>query len=67
MYLNVLAEPKVFILGHVGRSGCRSDVDAVLTAARDAHKLIEINEAQPATRSAEPDVQDVPRDRAALR
>lgn len=44
MYLNVLAEPKVFILGHVGRSGVPFDVDAVLTAARDAHKLIEINE-----------------------
>ena len=44
MYLNVLAQPKVFILGHVGRSGVPFDLDTVLAAARDAHKLIEINE-----------------------
>lgn len=44
MYLNVLAHPKVFVLGHVGRAGVPFDLDAVLTAARDAHKLIEINE-----------------------
>lgn len=44
MYLNVLAQPKVFVLGHVGRAGVPFDLDTVLTAARDSHKLIEINE-----------------------
>lgn len=44
MYLNVLAQPKVFVLGHVGRARVPFDLDAVLVAARDAHKLIEINE-----------------------
>ena len=42
MYLNVLAQPKVFVLGHVGRAGVPFDLDTVLTAARDSHKLIEI-------------------------
>lgn len=44
MYLNVLAQPKVFVLGHVGRAGVPFNLDTVLTAARDFHKLIEINE-----------------------
>lgn len=44
MYLNVLAQPKVFVLGHVGRAGVPFDLDVVLGAARDAYKLIEINE-----------------------
>ena len=44
MYLRVLEEPKVLILGHIGRSGLRIDVDAVVTGARDQHKLIEVNE-----------------------
>lgn len=44
MYLNVLAEPKVLILGHVGRTGLKFDVDEVLGRAKELGKLIEINE-----------------------
>lgn len=44
MYLNVLEEPKVFILGHTGRAGVPYDLDAVLTCAKEKHKLIELNE-----------------------
>lgn len=44
MYLNVLSQPKVFVLGHVGRAGVPFDLDTVLSAACDAHKLVEINE-----------------------
>lgn len=43
MYINALEEEKVFVLGHTGRSGVPFDVDEVLRAARDLHKLIEIN------------------------
>ena len=45
MYLQVLEHPKVLILGHPGRSGLDFDEEAVAEAARDAGKLIEINEA----------------------
>jgi putative hydrolase len=44
MYLNVLEDPKVLILGHVGRAGVPFDLDEVLTAAKEKGKLIEINE-----------------------
>ncbi len=44
MYLKALENPKVLILGHIGRSGVDFDVDEVLMAARDLGKLIEINE-----------------------
>lgn len=44
MYRAVLEHPKVMILGHIGRSGLDFDVDEVVGAARDLHKLIEINE-----------------------
>ena len=44
MYRQVLEHPKVLILGHIGRSGLDFDIDEVVTAARDLHKLIEINE-----------------------
>ncbi|WP_418740327.1 phosphatase [Enorma sp.] len=44
MYLKVLAEPRVFVLGHTGRAGVPFDIDTVLTAAKERHKLIEINE-----------------------
>ena len=43
MYIAALEQEKVFILGHTGRSGLPYDVDAVLTCARERHKLIEIN------------------------
>lgn len=45
MYLRVLEHPKVLILGHPGRSGLDFDEEAVAETARDAGKLIEINEA----------------------
>ena len=44
MYIGALENPRVLMLGHTGRSGVPFDVDAVVGAARDAHKLIEINE-----------------------
>lgn len=44
MYLGALANPKVLVLGHTGRSGVSFDIEAVVGAARDAHKLIELNE-----------------------
>lgn len=45
MYVNALKHPKVLILGHTGRSGLDFDEEAVAEAARDAGKLIEVNEA----------------------
>ncbi|MBR3235010.1 MAG: phosphatase [Atopobiaceae bacterium] len=45
MYVRALEHPKVLILGHTGRSGLDFDEEAVAEAARDAGKLIEINEA----------------------
>lgn len=44
MYVRALEQDKVFILGHTGRSGLPFDIDAVLTCAKERHKLIEINE-----------------------
>lgn len=44
MYLNALEEPKVFVLGHTGRSGVPYDLDEVLLRAKELHKLIEVNE-----------------------
>lgn len=44
MYVGALEDPKVIGLGHIGRAGNEFDVDAVVTAARDLNKLIEINE-----------------------
>lgn len=52
MYIKALEHPKVLILGHVGRSGLDFDVDALLTAARDLHKLVEINETSLTARPA---------------
>lgn len=44
MYIAALEQPRVFILGHTGRSGLPYDLDEVLTCAKERHKLIEINE-----------------------
>lgn len=44
MYIRALEDPKVFVLGHTGRSGVDYDLDEVLTVAKEKHKLIEINE-----------------------
>ncbi len=43
MYINALQDPKVLILGHLGRSGVDFELDPVLEAARDLGKLIELN------------------------
>lgn len=43
MYINALQDPKVLILGHLGRSGVDFELDPVLEAARDMGKLIELN------------------------
>ena len=44
MYCRALDNPKVLILGHVGRAGVPFEVDPVLEHARELGKLIEINE-----------------------
>lgn len=44
MYLAALQNPKVFELGHTGRSGVPFDVPAVVAEAARLHKAIEINE-----------------------
>ena len=43
MYIGALEQERVIALGHVGRAGIPFDFDEVLTAARDMHKMIEIN------------------------
>ena len=43
-YLGALEDPHVLVLGHTGRAGVPFDLDEVLTAAKERHKLIEINE-----------------------
>lgn len=43
-YIAALEDPKVFILGHVGRSGLDFELAPVLEAARDLSKCIELNE-----------------------
>ncbi|WP_028263532.1 phosphatase [Atopobium fossor] len=44
MYINALHDPKVQVLGHLGRANVPFDVDEVLFCAKDLGKLIEINE-----------------------
>ncbi|QWT17695.1 phosphatase [Collinsella sp. zg1085] len=44
MYVKALEHPRVFVLGHTGRSGVSYDLQEVLSCAREHHKLIEINE-----------------------
>lgn len=44
MYLGALAQPKVLVLGHAGRSGVPFDVREVVGEAARRHKLVEINE-----------------------
>ncbi len=43
MYIHALEDPKVLILGHLGRAGVPFEIDQVLQAAKDLGKLIEIN------------------------
>lgn len=44
LYLNVLENPYVNILGHIGRSGLPFSIDEVVKKAADAGKIIELNE-----------------------
>lgn len=44
MYLRALEAPKVLTLGHIDRTEKDFDVAAVLEAARDSHRLIEVND-----------------------
>lgn len=43
MYCGALQNPKVYILGHIGRAGIPFDIDEVLTTAKKLNKIIEIN------------------------
>ncbi|MDD3369905.1 MAG: phosphatase [Lachnospiraceae bacterium] len=44
MYCRAMEQPKVFILGHVGRACVPFDLDTVLLHAKQTGRLIEINE-----------------------
>ncbi|WP_036611046.1 PHP domain-containing protein [Oribacterium sp. P6A1] len=44
MYIKALQQEKVFILGHIGRSGLDVDFRAIASAAKEMNKLIEVNE-----------------------
>lgn len=44
LYCNVIANPYVHVLGHIGRSGLPFEIDTVVKAAAQAGKIIEINE-----------------------
>lgn len=44
MYCRALEHPKVFVLGHIGRTGVPFDTDEVLLCAKAHGKLIELNE-----------------------
>jgi putative hydrolase len=44
MYIRALEDPKVAIVGHPGRAGVPFDIDELLAAARDLHKMVELNE-----------------------
>ena len=46
MYVNAMAHPKVFILGHIHQGDIPFDIGEVAKAARDMGKAIEINEAK---------------------
>lgn len=44
MYIKAMEHKRVLILGHIGRSGVPFEMDPVLLAAKENHKLIELNE-----------------------
>lgn len=44
LYCMALRHPKVFILGHIGRSGIPFHIDTVLNTAKEYGKMIEIND-----------------------
>ena len=43
MYINVLRNPYVNMLGHSGRAGMEYEIDEVLKVAKEENKIIEIN------------------------
>lgn len=45
MYCKAMENPKVLIIGHIGRAGVPFEMDEVLKTAKELDKLIEINEA----------------------
>ncbi len=45
LYCKALEQPKVLILGHIGRAGVPFELDEVLKTAKALNKMIEINEA----------------------
>ena len=45
MYCKALENPKVLIIGHIGRAGVPFEIDEVLKVAKEKNKMIEINEA----------------------
>lgn len=45
MYCKAMDNPKVLIIGHIGRAGVPFDLDTVLLAAKEKGVFIEINEA----------------------
>lgn len=45
MYCKALENPKVLILGHMGRAGVPFEIDEVLKTAKEHNKMIELNEA----------------------
>ena len=44
MYITVLEDPRILMLGHIGRAGIPFETDEVLNRAKELHKPIEINE-----------------------
>lgn len=44
MYINVIEDPRVLMLGHPGRSGIDFEIDELLKVCRDLNKPVEINE-----------------------
>lgn len=45
LYIKALEHEKVKVLGHIGRSDLKIEIDEVVKAAKSANKMIEINEA----------------------
>lgn len=44
MYRRVIEDPKVLVLGHIGRTGLDFDLDEVLLACKERGVLVEVNE-----------------------
>ena len=44
MYINVIEDPRVLMLGHLGRAGIPFDIDELLKVCKELNKPVEINE-----------------------